>query len=98
MRLFEIMDDLISLYRGMSLDEFNQLQKTGIYTPNIHNPHNDATSDLETARYYASTKVHDEEGVIIQFTTSPSNVEQDTVYKGDYKIIKPLRLTNYRIV
>lgn len=99
MRLFEIIDNsTISLYRGMSLDEFDRLRMTGIYTPNIHNPHNDATTNLETARYYASTKIHDDEGVVILFDVPVSMIRQDDIFPEDYKIIKSFKLTNYKIV
>jgi len=98
MTLFEISSSIISLYRGMALEEFNRLQRTRIYSPNVHNPHNDATINLETARYYASTKIHDDPGVVIQFDVPLACVKQDEIYLEDYKIIKGFKLTKYRKV
>ncbi|HEY6437303.1 MAG TPA: hypothetical protein VIY47_11995 [Ignavibacteriaceae bacterium] len=98
MRLFEVLGRTLTLYRGMSQEEFERLKQTGIYIPNINNPHNDATTNLETARYYASEKVHDDPGVVIQFEIPTNLVRRDDVFGEDYKVIKSFNLTNYRLV
>ncbi|HEY6435701.1 MAG TPA: hypothetical protein VIY47_03860, partial [Ignavibacteriaceae bacterium] len=69
-----------------------------IYIPNSFNPHNDATTNLETAKYYASEKIHDDPGVVIQFEVPINLVRRDDVFDEDYKIIKSFNLMNYKVV
>jgi hypothetical protein len=88
----------IRLYRGMSLEAFERIRKTGVYTPELRNPHNDATTNLETAQYYASTKVHDDSGVVIEFEVPVNAVKQDSVTPEDYKVLKPIRLKSYKVL
>jgi hypothetical protein len=88
----------ITLYRGMSQENFERLKRTKQYSPEPRNPHNDATTDLETARYYASTKVHDDEGVVIKFEAPIDAVKQDPVTGDDYKIIRSFPLGSFTLV
>lgn len=80
----------IKLYRGMSQDEYQNLLKTHVLQPNPHNPHNNCTQDLETAKFY--TKQHDDPGVVVEFSAPVDAVIEDEIYKGDYRLIKPVPL------
>lgn len=85
----------IHLYRGMSKEDYNViLLERGLYCPNPNNIHNDCTTNLETAQYYASEKVREEKGVVISFTIDQKLVRQDEIYTEDYKILGPTFLKN----
>jgi len=88
----------VTLYRGMSQGEYAKLKQTGMYIPNIKNPHNDTSTDLETARYYASIRVHDDPGVVIKFKVPSSSVKQDSVTQDDYKILKPVDASKHEVI
>jgi hypothetical protein len=88
----------IRLYRGMSLEAFERLKETGVYTPELRNPHNDATTNLETAQYYASTKVHDDPGVVIEFEVPVNAVKQDSVTPEDYKVLRSFPLKHFKVM
>lgn len=88
----------LKLYRGMSKEAYAKIQETGILVPEPRNVHNDATSDIETAMYYASEKVHDEVGVVIEFYVNKNDVKEDDLYKGDYKILRPIDVSNHKVV
>jgi hypothetical protein len=93
-----ITEGTITLYRGMSPTEYAELKRTGVLTPNTHNPHNNATTNLETAEHYASEKMHEEPGVVIQFTAPLDAVKQDPVTPEDYKIMKSIDASRHKVI
>src|ERR1039457_1912407 len=57
----------LTMFRGMSQAEYRELRRSGTLATNPHNPHNNLTTSLETAKHYASGLQHDDEpGVVIK--------------------------------
>jgi hypothetical protein len=82
----------------MSQERYKELKQTGMIKPDPHNPHNDATSDLETAKYYSSTRVHEDPGVVVKFRAPREHVREDEVFKGDYKMLRPVSAADHEVV
>lgn len=89
---------MVTLYRGMSQAAYDEIKRTGMYTPNTRNPHNDASTHLETAQHYATEKMHEDPGVVIEFEAPLSAVKQDPVTSEDYKILKPISMRNHKVI
>lgn len=84
--------------RGMSNEEHAEILKSGVYKPHPANSANDVTTDLETAKYYASDKAHDFPGVAIQFDVPEDVLKPDLVTKEDFKVTRPVDASNHVVI
>jgi len=91
----QVNTNYVFLYRGMSIEDFDRYQKTGVLQKTPHNG-NSASTNIETARYYASQ--HDDPGVIISFEAPIHEVKQDAISKEDYSFISDIHPKNVKIV
>lgn len=87
-----------TVYRGMSQAGYAKLASTGVYEPNEDNAHNDVTEELETAKFYASTKVHDEPGVVVKFQVPTVLLRPDKMYSGDHKVLGTVDASSHSVV
>lgn len=91
-------EEHLLVYRGMSQDAYRSMRGSGTYTPAARNVHNDVSTDLETAKHYASTRIHDDPGVVVAFRAPKSALKQDDISKEDYKILRPVDVCSHTVV
>jgi len=78
----------IKLYRGLSKNDANKLRSAG-FIPITKHPGNQLTDDITTAQTYADEV---DEGIVIEMEIDRDCVLEDSIYKGDFRIIKPAKI------
>lgn len=80
---------VITVFRGMSWDEYNRFKNGGTLEPRDFNQ---VSLDKDTARSYA--QYQNDEGVLVQFQVPRDALQEDDLWNEDFRIRKSTRATN----
>lgn len=88
-RLYSTCPRWVRLYRGVDDEEMRRVEATGLLSPAPHNAGNAASVDRDVAVIYATER--DDEGWLLGFLAPADAVEEDPVFRGDYRFLRAFK-------
>jgi hypothetical protein len=79
----------VRLFRGVDAAELDRVRRSRVLRPAPHNRGNAATVDRSIAVIYATDR--DDSGYVLEFDAPRWAVEEDQVFRGDYKFTRTFR-------